>query len=63
MSKTPKVPYVTVSYVTPGCWGERGAQHPALGAPDSLYILGCVSQRPGVPLKSCPGCLSADRQD
>lgn len=33
---------ITLGYVAPGCRGERGARHPALGAPDSTYTLGCI---------------------
>lgn len=57
-----KVLYLMVSYVSPGCWRERGLQHAALGAPDSLCPLGCVSEHRDAPLKSCPGRLSAGRR-
>lgn len=33
-------PCIALNHVTPGCWGERGAQPPALGAPGSTSTLG-----------------------
>lgn len=45
VSETPaadKVLCIMLSCVTPGCWGDRGAQHPALGTLNTMYTLACI---------------------